>query len=120
MVGVSLLALILLVMAGLYLAVNVLVSDHRLVMPQTEWQIGESRPGVQPNQAFDYQEQLRKQNERLNSYDWQNNEQTVARVPIERAMEMLVSERGIGFQPVREQGSSQDKSLCYDRMESRQ
>lgn len=47
-------------------------------------------PRVAPNQALDREEILAREYELLNSYGWVNEQRQIARIPISRAMELLL------------------------------
>ncbi|MEZ6087835.1 MAG: hypothetical protein R3C05_07400 [Pirellulaceae bacterium] len=76
-------------MFAIYISLVWILDDEQTTPPNIQWKIGDSRPGVDPNQTFDHQRRLEAQRKQLDSYGWQNREQTVARVPIERAMQMI-------------------------------
>ncbi|KAA0131552.1 hypothetical protein FYZ48_25765 [Gimesia chilikensis] len=58
------------------------------------WQQQQSSPGVAPNQAYDRQRQQSREAQILDSYAWQDAEHQRARIPLERAIELL-SEQGL-------------------------
>jgi hypothetical protein len=93
------LAILLLVAVALVLMYGLFVGlerRHRPLaeQPPTDLQPQPGPPHVAPNQA----EQLRQNRERwqavLNSYQWVDQEQGIARIPIQRAIE-LVAEQGL-------------------------
>lgn len=47
-------------------------------------------PRVEANQALDREEMLAREREVLDSYGWVNEEQRIARIPISRAMDLLL------------------------------
>ncbi len=58
-----------------------------------EWKHGATDPGVQPNQAAERQRFAQRNQERLRSYGWANDEHSAARIPIERAMEIMAEHK---------------------------
>lgn len=67
------------------------------------------QPRLQANPSQDWQQQQQQARERLTSYDWIDREQGTVRIPVDRAIEVLVEE-GL---PVREQpaagGNTEEK-----------
>ena len=55
-------------------------------------------PRLQTDPPVDLQGLRAREDLRLRSYGWVNREQGIARIPIDRAMDLLV-ERGIGIEP---------------------
>lgn len=68
------------------------------------WRMQQTSPGVAPNQAYDRERLQSRETHILNSYAWQDPEQHRARIPIERAMQLL-SERGL--QPFQKENQDQ-------------
>lgn len=91
-VGLGLLGLIAVVLLGLATGLQLLLPDTGLVDAQTEWNRAESSPGVMPNQAYARRAYQTRWNERLQSYGWQDDQHSIAHVPIDRAMEMMVDQ----------------------------
>lgn len=92
-VGIGLLGLIgmTLVVLGLLLKVN--LPDKALVEAGAEWERTERAPGVEPNQEYDRIAYERMMRQRLSRYQWRNREHTVARIPIDRSIEILAKRK---------------------------
>ena len=74
---------------GIWFALSVWVSERPLQQAGTQWEINETAPGVQPNQAFDREQYQRQLQRRLNEYRWEDAGRSHANIPIERAMELM-------------------------------
>jgi hypothetical protein len=54
------------------------------------------RPRLEISPAADYERYFHAQSEALNTYGWASRSERKARIPIERAMELLVERKGAG------------------------
>ncbi len=55
-----------------------------------QWQNQRGNPGVEANQKYDRQELQANERKLLDGYGWQDEQRTVARIPIIRAMKLMV------------------------------
>ena len=79
--------------------------------PLREEQVLPPPPRLQVAPEVDLQAVRRREEERLQSYGWINREAGVVRIPIERAMELLV-QRGV---PVRPQGPTAESTVPFSK-----
>lgn len=96
-VGVGLLLLVTLALIGIATAFRVLLPDLPAIGAGDAWTRQHQAPGVEPNQAYDRQRILAEEQAYLKQYAWQNKEAGIARIPIERGMEIM-AERGLNVE----------------------
>ncbi|HQX49943.1 MAG TPA: hypothetical protein PLR25_08550 [Planctomycetaceae bacterium] len=58
-----------------------------------QWKRDVTDPGVQLNQAVERRQLAEKNDQRLNSYGWENDDHSTARIPIDRAMEIMADRK---------------------------
>lgn len=72
------------------------VSEHEVTRASDQWRLQNRNPGVQPNQAFTREQLEARLRLQLSSYEWKDGRHQIARIPIERAMQLL-AERQMKF-----------------------
>lgn len=91
------LSLFLLTIVALLLVAGVLRSHNfsqaRGLRATEQWSLQNRDPGVQPNQAYTRQQLDEFTRQQLTSYAWQREDHSVARIPIERAMQILAERK---------------------------
>ncbi|MEO8494580.1 MAG: hypothetical protein ABI614_05895 [Planctomycetota bacterium] len=92
-IGLGLLAVVIAAAAGIALAFKVLVPPAPLITADKEAREQLMTPGVQPNQAYDRQRIEAEERAMLSHYGWQDQEHRMARIPIERAMELMAQRK---------------------------
>lgn len=91
--SIGLLVLILFVIAGLFAFFAEFPAGRDIPSAEQEWRRPRAGAGVQPNQAYDRVQIEAQQQRWLEEYGWQNEEHTFARIPIDRAVEMMAERK---------------------------
>jgi hypothetical protein len=95
--GIALLVTALLIHVVLWWLFEVFVSRTRSSYPSPralQEQVPPPQPRLQINPGNDYAERLQREAEQLQSYGWIDRERGLARIPIDRAMEILAVPEG--------------------------
>lgn len=90
LLGIGLLTLIMLAMLGTWTAFHWFVPRPPQADAGVKWTAQNRVPGVEANQAYGRGKLLAEEREFLRQYAWQDDERTVARIPIERGIELMV------------------------------
>ncbi len=90
--GLGLLGLILLGMVVLYFGLSTFASSRTIQSSNSQWQRVRVGPGVNTNQAAQRERIEAAQEAWLSRYGWIDEEQTIAHIPIDRAMELMAAE----------------------------
>lgn len=88
-IGIGLLLLVILGLIGIAIAFKILIPSQPLVGAGDEWIRQHQAPGVQPNQAYERERLLADEESFLQQYAWQDKDRGVARIPIERGIEIM-------------------------------
>ncbi len=93
-IGATGIALVLLAAFGLVVVAGIMWSsgDVELVPASKQWVLQETDPGVRPNQSYERQQRHVEWTEQLSSYGWADDDRQYARIPIERAIDILARE----------------------------
>jgi len=81
-------------------------ADTRAVMPESTQNF--PQPRLEENERTQLRQFVEDQDRKLATYDWVDKDKGIARIPIDRAME-LIAERGL---PVRPEGASAQSSAA--------
>lgn len=91
-IGVGVVLLVIFAMIGVATVFRDLIPQRSLVDSGVEWNRQHNLPGVQPNQAYDRQRLLMEEEAYLNQYGWQDKDRGIARIPIERSIEIMAQQ----------------------------
>lgn len=90
LLGIGLLILIMLAMLSTWTAFRWFVPEPPQADAGVKWTTQNRVPGVEANQAYGRGKLFAEEREFLRQYAWQDDERTVARIPIERGIELMV------------------------------
>lgn len=82
------------VMGGVALGFRFFAPATHATGANDTWEQQHLDPGVQPNQAYDRQQMTEEQKAYLKQYAWLDKERGIARIPIDRSIEIM-AERGL-------------------------
>lgn len=92
--GLGLLGLVLLGMLVLYIGVTKFAAGRVIDRPGDQWQRIQVGVGVTPSQTSDRHRIDAAERDWLQSYGWQDQEKEIARIPIDRAIDLTAKVKG--------------------------
>lgn len=96
-VAVTGVAIFLVVVCALAIVALVMKSKPELPADMSsaseQWKRDVTDPGVQLNQAVERRQLAEQNDQRLNSYGWENDDHFTARIPIDRAMKIMADRK---------------------------
>lgn len=91
-IGIGLLLLVIVTLFGVGLAFKIFFPQKPPINAADAWS-RQPAPGVQPNQAYDYEQLLAEEKTFLGQYAWQDKDRGIARIPIERGIEIMAERK---------------------------
>lgn len=87
--GIGLLVLIILAMIGAWSVFHWMYPGPSPTRGTAQWHAQNLIPGVEPNQAYGRARLLAEERAQLQQYGWQDKERGMARIPIDRGIELM-------------------------------
>jgi hypothetical protein len=98
-IGGGLLLMVILALLGIWIAFKTVLPHQPLVGAEVEWNQQQAAPGVEPNQAYGREKLLAEEETFLGNYAWLDEERGIARIPIERGIEIMAERKLIANWP---------------------
>ena len=89
LIGGGLIVLLLATVATVGIALKLVYPSTSMLSADETAKAQSMTPGVVPNQAYDRQRYAAAEQRVLNDYEWLDDDHTLARIPIDRAIELL-------------------------------